>query len=161
MKTAIATAVVISFLLAGGMLAAEKDQTHETMHEMMMKQGELKPDERIELKLPAPMKVMQKRMMRQHMDTVAEIAAALGASDLGRAAMVAKEQLGWSEEWKQECEMMEKMTGEPDIFKLGMAMHLEADELAVAAKAGNRDRALMHLSGLIKRCNACHNKFRH
>ena len=161
MKKAIATAVVISLLSAGGMPAAEKDQTHQTMHEMMMKQGELKPDERIELKLPAPMKVMQKRMMRQHMDTIGEIVAALAAGDLSRAAQVAEEQLGWSEKWQQECEMLEKMTGEADILKLGMAMHFKADELADAAKAGNRDRALAHLSELINNCNACHNKFRH
>jgi hypothetical protein len=161
MKKAIASAVVLSLLSAGGIPAAEKNPTHETMHEMMMKEGEPKPDERIELKLPAPMKVMQKRMMRRHLDTVAEIAAMLAANDLDRAARFAKEQLGWSEKWQQECDMLAKMTGEPDILKIGMAMHFKADELAVAAKAGNRDKAIAHLSELIHNCNACHNKFRH
>ncbi len=161
MKKAIVTTVVISLLSAGGVLAVEQDKTHQTMHEIMMKQEGLKPDERIEIKLPEPMKVMQKRMMRQHMDTIAEIAAALAASNLSRAAQVAKEELGWSEKWQQECEMLAKMTGEPDILKLGMAMHFKADELADTAKAGNRDKALLHLSGLINNCNACHNKFRH
>lgn len=160
MKTVV-TAVVMSLVLAGGLLAAEQDQTHETMHEMMMKQEGLKPDERIELKLPAPMKVMQKRMMRHHMDTIAEIAAALGAGDLSRTAQVAKEQLGWSEKWQQECEMVAKMAGEPDLLKIGLAMHFKADELAAAAKAGKGGRALAHLSELIYQCNACHNKFRH
>ena len=161
MKETIATAVVISLLSAGGVLAAEKGQSHQTMHEMMMKQGGLKPDERIELKLTDPMKVMQKKMMRQHMDTIGEIAAALAVSDLTRAAKVSKEELGWSEKWQQECEMLVKMTGEADILKVGRAMHLKADELADAAKAGNRDKALVHLSELINNCNACHNKFRH
>ena len=159
MKKAIATVMVISLLSAGGVLAAEKDQTHQTMHKM--KPGELKPDERIELKLPAPMKVMQKREMRQHLDTLAKITAALAASDLNRAAQVAKEELGWSEKWQQECKMGANMTGEADLLNLGMAMHLKADELADAARAGNRDKALAHLSELINNCNACHNKFRH
>lgn len=160
MKKIVATAVAISFLLTGNILAAEQD-THQTMHEMMMKEGELKPDERIELKLPAPVKVMQKRMMRQHMDTIAEIAAMLAKSDLSRVAQVTKEQLGWSKEWEQECEMLAKMAGEPELLKLGMAMHFKADELAVAAKTGNRDKAIAHLSELVQNCNACHNKFRH
>lgn len=161
MKKIAAIAVVILLLSAVGALAAEKAQNHQTMHEMMMKQGGLKPDERIELKLPEPMKVMQKKMMRRHMDTIGEIAAALAASDLTKAAKVAKEQLGWSEKWQQECEMLAKMTGEADILKIGMAMHRKADELADAAKAGNRDNALAHLSELIHNCNACHDKFRH
>lgn len=158
MKKALATAMVILLLSAGGVLAVEKDQTHQKMHEMMMKHEG--PDERSELKLPEPMKVMQKKEMRQHMDTIGELAAALAASDLTKAAKVARE-LGWTEEQRQECEMVEKMTGETDIMKLGMAVHLKADDLADAAKAGNRDKALLHLSELINNCNACHNKFRH
>lgn len=113
------------------------------------------------MKIPAPMKVMQKGMMRQHMDTVAEIAAALAANDLNKAAEVAKGKLGWNPEEEKRCSMVEKMTGEADFTSFGKAVHQKADELADAAKAGNRDKALTALAELMTNCNACHKKFRH
>lgn len=156
MKRMLFTVFAATFLMAGISFAEEGQ-----MHEMMHKQGGPKADERTELKIPAPMKVMQKGMMRQHMDTVAEITAALAANDLNKAAEVAKNRLGWNQEEEKRCSTVEKMTGEADFTKLGKAVHQKADELAEAAKAGNRDNALAALSELITNCNACHMKFRH
>ena len=42
------------------------------------------------------------------------------------------------------------MTGEKDFTKFGIAMHKKADELVVAAKAGNRDGALADYSEAIR-----------
>lgn len=148
---------ISSVIIAAGISFAEEGQ----MHEMMHKQGGPKADERTELKIPAPMKVMQKHMMRQHMATVAEIAAALAESNLNMAAEIAKGKLGWNQEEEKRCSTVEKMTGEADFTKFGKAVHQKADELADAAKAGNRDKALLALSELITNCNACHTKFRH
>lgn len=150
--------VAITFtLLTAGLSFADEGQMHEIMH----KQGGPKADERTELKIPDPMKVMQKGMMRQHMATVAEITAALAASDLNKAAEIAKGKLGWNQEEEKRCSTVERMTGEADFTKFGKAVHQKADELADAAKAGNRDKALLALSELITNCNACHMKFRH
>jgi len=147
----------VAIILAGGIaFAAEHDHMHD-----MMKQGESKANELVELKIPAPMKAMQKKMMRQHMDTLSEITSALAKNDLNKAAEIAKDKLGWNEEEEKRCSTVEKMTGEPDFTKLGKAVHLKADELADAAKAGNRDRAISAMSELINNCNACHNRFRH
>src|SRR3989304_2378899 len=104
---------------------------------------------------------MHKKMMRQHMDTLSEITSALAKNDLNKAAEIAKDKLGWNEEEEKRCSIVEKMTGEPDFTKMGKAVHLKADELADAAKAGNRDMAISAMSELIKNCNACHNRFRH
>lgn len=161
MKRTLATALAITVLTAGIPFAAEQGQMPPEMQEMMKKQGGPKADDRTELKIPAPMKVMQKGMMRKHMDTLAEITAALAANDLNKAAEVAKGKLGWNEEEEKRCSRVEKMTGEADFTKFGKAVHLKADELADAAKAGNRDKALQSLAELISNCNACHNKFRH
>lgn len=158
MKRMLATAAAIVFLATGISFAAEHDHMQ---HEMMMKQEGQKSDDRTELKIPAPVKAMQKKMMRQHMDTLSEITAALAANDLNKAAEVAKTKLGWNQEEEKKCSMVEKMTGEPDFTKLGKAVHQKADELADAAKAGNRDKALAAMSELINNCNACHSKFRH
>ena len=154
-RTLVATLAIT--VLTAGLSFAEEGQ----MHEMMHKQGGPKADERTELKISAPMKVMQKGMMRQHMATVAEITAALAANDLSKAAEIAKGKLGWNQEEEKRCSTVEKITGEADFTKFGKAVHQKADELADAAKAGNRDKALVALSELITNCNACHMKFRH
>lgn len=158
MKRILIAALAIG-ILASGASFAEDD--HSKMHEMMMKQGAASPDDRIELKLPATMKAMQKNMMRMHLDTVSEITAALAANDLKKAAAISKDKLGWSPAEEQRCTKVSEMTGEKDFVSLGKAVHMKADELSEAAKAGNRDKALEHLASLIKNCNSCHAKFRH
>lgn len=149
--------IAAGFLTAGASFATE----NPTMQEMMQKMGGPKPDERIELKLPDTMKVMQKRMMRQHLDTVSEITGAIATGDMPKASTLAKEKLGWSPQEEQRCNMVGKMTGEKDFVSFGMAVHKTADELSAAAAAGDRDKSLALLSKLIKNCNACHEKFRH
>ncbi len=131
------------------------------MHEMMMSSGGPKADARVELQIPAPMKVMQKEMMRQHLDTISEITGALAANDLTKASTIAKEKLGWNPAEEQRCNAVAEMTKQPDFIKFGKAVHLKADELSEAAKAGDRNKALIHLAELIKNCNACHGTFRH
>ncbi len=157
MKKALFTAVAVTFLAAGISFAAD----HEQMHEMMMKQGGPKADDRTELTIPEPAKVMHKGMMRRHMDTLSDITAALAANDLRKAADIARTDLGWSDAREQQCSVFEPVKGGSDFTKLSTAMHKKADELADAAKAGKRDKALVALSELIKKCNACHEKFRH
>ncbi|HEY7534286.1 MAG TPA: cytochrome c [Nitrospiraceae bacterium] len=157
MKKTFVTAAAVVFLAAGISFAAD----HEQMHEMMMKQGGPKTDARTELTIPAPMKVMHKGMMRQHMDTLSEITAALAANDLKKSAEIAKTDLGWSKERGQQCSIFEPVKGGSDFTKLSTDMHKKADEFADAAKAGNRDKALAELSQLMKKCNACHEMYRH
>ena len=147
-------------LASGGMGVAAEEGSH--MHEMMMEGGEgAKNDSRTELKLPAMMKTMQKRMMREHLNTVSEITAMLASNDLKKAAEAASVKLGWNEDEEARCEKVSEVTGERDFVALGKAMHTKADELSDAAKAGKRDEALVRLSELIKNCNACHDRFRH
>jgi len=159
MKKALFTAAAVTFLAAGVSFAAD----HEQMHEMMMKQGGPKSDDRTELKIPEPMKVMHKGVMRSHLDAISEIAGALATNDLGKAAKISKDSLGWSDSQEKMCAMFGDSLGdkEKDFMAMGKAMHLKADALADAAKAGNRDKALVALSELIKKCNACHVKYRH
>lgn len=160
MKRAILVMFAFSILAAFVTLAwAAMD--HSKMHEMMMQHGGPQPDDRIELTMPEPMKVMQKRRMREHFDTLGEITAALAANDLKKAAAISKEKLGWNATEEEMCSMMSEAAGQQDFMPLGMAMHKKADELSENAAAGNRDKALANLAELINRCNACHNRFRH
>src|SRR3989304_2231583 len=156
MKKSLVMAVAITFITAGVSFAAD----HEQMHEMMMKEGGPKQDTRTELKIPEPMKVMHKGIMRSHLDAVSEISAALAANEMEKAAEIAKDNLGWNESQEKMCSIFGESAGK-EVLDLGKAMHTKADELADAARAGNRDKALADLSKLIKNCNACHEKFRH
>ena len=160
MKRAFLTAAAVT-LLAAGISFAVDHVDHSAMHEMMMKEGGPKTDTRTELKMPEPMKVMHNKMMRQHLDNLSKITAALAANELDKAAEIAKENLGWNEAEEKMCAMFGEMAGDDDFMTLSKAMHTKADDLADAARAGNRDKALTELAQLIGKCNACHEKFRH
>lgn len=157
MKRVFFLMVAAGVLISGASFAADGSPMREMTHKM----GGQTPDERVELKLPEAMKVMQKKMMRSHLDTVAEITGALASNDLSKASALAKDRLGWSPEEEQRCETVGKMTGEKDFVSFGKAVHKTADELSAASAAGDRDRSLALLSSLIRNCNACHEKFRH
>ncbi len=154
MKKSVLIAVMASLLMVGVSFAADPSPVQETT-----KQEKSKSDERTELKLPAPFKVMQQAMMRQHMDTVSEITAALASNDLNKAADLAQSGLSRSEAEKERCSMIEKMTGEKNFVESGKAMQRKADELAEAARGGSRDKAFIALAGLLATCNDCHKRF--
>ncbi|CBE69003.1 MAG: cytochrome c [Candidatus Methylomirabilis oxygeniifera] len=151
--------VTITLLTAGFSFAVDYHQMH---NEMMQKQGGPTTDGRTELRhIPAPMKIMHKAMMRQHLDHVSQITAALAANDLNKAAEIAVTNLGWSQERAQECSVFEPVKSGSDYTTLAAAMHKKADELADAAKSGYRDKAFQALAELIHNCNECHKKFKH
>ncbi len=118
-------------------------------------------DGRTILDFPPKMKVMQKKMMREHMATVASIVSLIAEEKLEEAGSLAKQRLGTDPEDIKRCSKMAKMAGEPDFLKLGMAMHENADELAEHAKMGHKKDTLKSLAELINSCNACHERYRH
>src|SRR3989337_2734085 len=136
MKKTFVTAAAVTFLAAGISFAVD----HSQMHEMMMKEGGPKTDTRTELKMPEPMKVMHNGMMRQHLDTLSDITAALAANELKRAAEIAKENLGWDDAQEKMCTLFGDMAGDDDFLALGKAMHPKADALADDARAGNKEK---------------------
>lgn len=148
-------AALAAALFTAPALSSAADAEHD---KMLMEMGQ---DTRTELRLPGPMKVQQKAMMRRHLDTLGEITAALADDNLDKASTVAKEKLGWNFDEERRCEQVAMMTGEEDFLTLGKAVHTEADALADAARFGDRDKALAHLASLIRNCNACHKRFRH
>ncbi len=127
------------------------------MHHMMK---DVK-DERTVLNFPPEMKVVQKKMMREHMATVAAIVSLIAEGKLEEAGSLAKEKLGTNPEDIKRCSKMAKMAGEPDFLELGMAMHENADELAEHARMEHRKATLKSLGELINSCNACHERYRH
>lgn len=159
MKKIVLVAALASLLTAGVSYAADPGPVQETM-----KQEKTKSDGRTEVKLPAHFKVMQKAMMRQHMDTLSEIIAALASNDLNKAADLAQSGLSRCEAGEKQCPISEsagfnKMTGVKEFVDFGKAMQRKADELAEAARGGSRDKAFKALEELFTTCNDCHKKF--
>lgn len=159
MKKTLIAVVAMTVLTAGFSFAVDEHRMH---NEMMQQHGGPTTDGRTELShIPAPMKIMHKAMMRQHLDHVSQITAALAANDLNRAADIAVTNLGWSQERAQECSVFEPVKGGSNYTTLAAAMHKKADELTGAAKSGHRDQAFHALADLIRTCNDCHKTFRH
>lgn len=156
MKKPLQLIAVLSLSWAGPVYADGQNN----IHEMLESQRVSVPDDREELRLPEHIKVKQKRMMRGHMSTLSDITAALAKNDLKKAAETARG-LGWTPEEEEKCSAVSDLAGEEDFLTLGMAVHRKADELASAAGAGDRDKALYLLAELIDNCNACHHRFRH
>ena len=156
MKTVLLIVMLLG-IFATGAFALD----HPAMHQMIMEQGGPKADTRTELKMPESMKVMHKGIMRNHLDAISKIAAALAGHELSRAADIATKDLGWSDAQEKMCAMFGDLAGDKDFLALGKAMHLKADDLAADARKGDRDKALADLSQLIRHCNACHERFRH
>ena len=144
--------VAISFVSASA-FAEESGHSHMA--------GGNTTDERTELKLPAPLKVKQKAMMRKHLGTVAEITGLVAEGDLKGAGKMARQRLGWTPVEAEQCSKVSKMSGEDDFMTFGMSLHKQADAFADAAEKGDVSAALSELSLLILKCNACHERFRH
>ncbi|MDH4227344.1 MAG: cytochrome c [Deltaproteobacteria bacterium] len=155
------TAVLIAGAAATFAACHHQGGHHAESGDMHGHHGISTPDERITLKLPHELKAMQKRMMVKHMDSLAEITAAISANELDKAAKIAKENLGTSEEEAVMCRKLSDKSGEAELFTLGMDTHKKADELSENAAKGDREAALKSLAALTKSCNACHERYKH
>ena len=144
--------VVVSFV-SGSAFAEESGHLHTA--------GGNAVDERTELKLPAPLKIKQKAMMRKHLGTISELSGLLAEGDLKGAGKMARQRLGWTPVEAEQCSKVSKMSGEDDFMTFGMSLHKQADAFADAAEKGDVSAALSELSLLILKCNACHERFRH
>ena len=146
--------VVVASFVSGSAFAQESERVHNM-------KGGTAVDERTELKLPAPLKVKQKAMMRKHLGTVGELTGLVAEGKLKEAGKMARERLGWTPVEAEQCSKVSKMSGEEDFMTFGMALHQQADAFADAAEKGDSSAALSELSLLIVKCNACHERFRH
>lgn len=110
-------------------------------------------DARKPVPLVPAMALHQKENMRDHLDAVQEITAALGKDDLAAAAKAAR-RLGSSEPMARMCSHMGK--GAPGFMEQALAFHAAADRIEEAARAGDRSRVLVELGATLEHCTSCH-----
>ncbi len=167
MKKRIVIALTASVVLTMPAMAGEMMQEGMRKHGMMpgmhmhghamhgMGAGE-GGDARTSLGLPAPMRAMQKKMMREHLQAINDIVALIAAGNFDTASGIAHKKLGLTPEMKKMCDMF----ANDDFRRLGLAFHKSADELGEVLKTGDTKKSLNALHTVMNSCVQCHATFR-
>ncbi len=116
---------------------------------------------RLDSRTPVPLLPMmanhQKQNMREHLEAIQQVVAALATNDLTAVGQAAQ-RLGFTPEMGQMCEHMG--AGAPGFAEQAIAFHKTADRIVDAAREGDRDKVLEELSATLKTCTACHAKWK-
>lgn len=128
----------------------------ENMRHEMMKHGKSVEDNRISLNLPPMMKQHQLKNMRNHLDALKRIVAAIGEDDFNGASKIASGELGMTEKMTKMCTMIDNKA----FKEMGLAFHESGDELAKTLKTGDIKASLRALNKTMSYCVSCHATFR-
>src|SRR5512141_373003 len=147
--------LAFSLLIASAAVTAatgdEMKMDHHAMHQHLMM------DERTPLHLAPQMAQHQLQNMRSHVVAMRSIVGLLAAGDFDKAADVAHNQLGLTEEMKMMCTTM---SDNQDFSKLGLAFHQSADRLGDTLKSKDMKKSLEALQTTMNYCVECHATFR-
>lgn len=116
-----------------------------------------KLDSRTPMPLLPMMANHQKQMMRDHLQAIQELMAALAMKDF-KGVEQAAGKLGTSPEMTMSCEMMG--AGAPGYTDLGLSMHRTADTVVAAAKKQDLEMVLKNASLTLQTCTTCHSTYR-
>ncbi len=116
---------------------------------------------KMDTRQPVPLLPMmanhQKAEMRDHLEAVQQIVAALGKQDYDGVAKAAK-RIGTSPQMKMMCTHMG--AGAPGFTDQGMAFHKTADTIVAAAKTHDQAKVMQALSATMATCTACHARYK-
>ena len=120
-------------------------------------------DNRQLVELPPPMRQHMLSNMRDHLQSISDIQAALAAGDFEKAAEVAENRLGMSSLESHGASHMAKFM--PDTMQnIGTEMHRAASRFALVAQQsavnGEFKPALESLAKITRQCVACHAAYR-
>ena len=120
-------------------------------------------DARQLVSFPEPMRVHTLANMRDHLQTLQEIQAALAKDDFDAAAALAEKRLGMTSLALHDAAHLAPFMPQP-MQEMGTAMHRAASRFAVAAQdagATHDTRAVMaSLAEVTRQCVACHAAYR-
>jgi len=116
-------------------------------------------DTRVMVDLPDMMKTHMLGNMRDHLQALYEIQAALAKGELDKAGEIAETRIGMSSLASHNASHMAPFMpkGMQDI---GTAMHHAASRFAMTANEGDLAQALDGLSKVTEQCVACHMNYR-
>lgn len=113
--------------------------------------------------LPPPAQETLRQEMFDNLVAINEILSAVAAGKFREAGDIAEQKLGVSAQGKHRSKPFDARPGPhmpPAMHAIGMDGHRAASDFAVAAKAGDRDRALALLPNLTNACVSCHSSYR-
>ena len=173
-------AIFVLFALAalsGSVAAQDRDPMSQPMHA-----GAVGDDGRQLVNFPPQMRRHFLTNMRNHLDALSTILAALGERDYEKAGRIADARLGLDSPSASACKAgagspdkrkmsstmdMKQMMAKhmPDSMrKVGLAMHQSASDFAVAAekadKTGDGELTYSALARVMQQCVACHSGYR-
>lgn len=121
--------------------------------------GESQEDERVALTIGAGAKAGLMLTMREHLEAINSIVAALGRQDFEKAAKVAREELGFSKH-HQAMKREAGATFPSKYHELAMAHHQAAEDLAKAIPSKDFPMILVQLEKTMSACVACHRAYK-
>jgi len=142
-------------------LAVVVEAQHQQGHPMA-KDGapvERHQDERVTLGLGAVAEAGMKLTMREHLEAIRDIVAALGRQEFEQAAKVAHEELGFPKH-HQAMQREAGATFPPKYHELAMAHHQEAEDLAKVLSSKDLKTILPQLEKTIGACVSCHRAYK-
>lgn len=117
--------------------------------------------EQIDGRTPLPLLPMmaahQKQNMREHLQAVQEMTAALAIGDFGGVKRAAA-RLGSSQQMTRMCEHLGARA--PGFTETALRFHETADTIGVAADRQDRDAVLTALTRTLAACTGCHSTFK-
>jgi hypothetical protein len=112
---------------------------------------------------PEPMRVHTLANMRDHLQTLQQINAALGRGDFDAASTLAETRLGMTSLAMHDAAHLAAYMPKP-MQEMGSAMHASASRFAIAAQDAGATHdvrpALAALDGVMRQCVACHATYR-
>lgn len=121
--------------------------------------GQAEDDARIMVELPDMMRTHMLGNMRDHLQVVSEVQAALAKNELGRAGDIAETRLGMSSLASHNAAHMAPYMPKA-MQEIGTEMHHAASRFAMTASEGDLAHALADLGKVTEQCVACHASFR-
>ncbi|MEX0829423.1 MAG: hypothetical protein WD032_04210 [Nitrospirales bacterium] len=140
-----------------GLSNAETD--HHGTHKVESDMPKTSSTKRMALNLPPAAQEGLKLTMREHLEAIEAIVAALAREDFTRAATLANEELGFP---KHHVAMQreEGATFPSAYHELAMAHHKAAEDLGAVIPTKDLTQILPHLERTIHACVKCHQVFR-
>ena len=156
------TTVSVGLGLVGLLSLTTVGQAQHNHGHSMIKEGapgDSHPDERAALGLSQAAEAGLKLTMREHLEAIRDIVAALGRQDFEQAAKVAHDELGFPKH-HQAMQREGGVTFPPKYHELAMAHHQEAEDLAKVLPSKDLPTILPKLEKTIGACVSCHRAYK-
>lgn len=121
--------------------------------------GAAEKDARQKVKFPEQMRAHMLGNMRDHLQALSEIQAALAAKQLDRAADIAETRIGMTSLAAHGASHMAQYMPQ-GMQDIGTEMHHAASRFARTAQEGDGQKALENLAQVTQQCVACHAAYR-